>query len=897
MEGLASGAVGRSASFDGHTYDLIAGRLVRGNEDVRIGSRAAALLTLLLSRAGQDIDKAEISNAVWPGLTVEEVNIRVQVAALRKALGDQGKPPRFISNVAGRGYRWIAATRFGDEPEQAVAPSELIGRSDTLAEIYRAVLTNRLTTLTGAGGIGKTSLAREALSRHDRSHSCHFVDLAAIRSGDDVADAIRRALGAKAVSPDPILSVAAAIGSGPTIIVLDNCEHVIAGARDVVAQLLGHRESLTVLATSREALGLELEAELKIGPLEFPQPGDRAGTDAETLASHSAVELFIARLRDVAPARRLDHRGLLRTASICRQLGGVPLAIRLVASRAADADLDALSRDLGDWLSLPSAGPETGRHETLKAAIEWSYRLLLPREQRLLRAASAFRADFDLNDLRVIDPDADPATAERLVEKSIFERADDRYRLLETTRAFAQGVVGSEVTLLRNGHAKAILSLFPVEIDWQSAPDRRLLSRTDDVRAALDWSFDGGDPAVGIALLARSAPLWFAQLLLFEYRDRLERVIAGGVSGDEHEVQLCTAFAVASFSTGGSLDRIIEISSHARDLAARAGADRLELRNLWALCGLLIFAGRLPAAMAQAERYEVVAKRTGDQELIDSADRMLARTYGYLGRNQAARRHADRCMATSAAIVGRSIFQLDQRIMALGNFGRVAWTQGQPDEAVAAIREMVDECVAVDHVPTSCLALAESACMTFLWAGAMEDARHSIDLLKDIAARYSLTRWQDWAQRYEEGYDLLDPEQWEAPVFRRYWKPPSLSHALHCATVHPALVTNEAVAHADTAEADTFTSEILRGAAEQIMGVNPDRKALEEAQALLARSLDLTRAQGALSLELRTTMSIARLKTLDGRASEGRDDVEAVLGRFKEGFGTMDLRRAARILA
>jgi predicted ATPase len=895
MDGLATSASSRRASFDGYTYDLIAGRLARGDEDIRIGSRASALLSLLLSRSGQDVGKAEISTAVWPGLTVEEVNIRVQIAALRKALGDQGKPPRFISSVAGRGYRWIAPTEFGEATDDDRGPSQLIGRAETLATISTLLANNRLVSLTGSGGIGKSSLAREALDQCQRSHSCHFVELAAIRSQDDVADAIRRSLGAKAVSPDPILSAAAAIGTGPTIVVLDNCEHVVAGARSVVEKLLDRLPSLTVLATSREALGMEGEAELEVAPLEFPKPGDRAGTDAETLSSHSAIAMFVARLREVAPERRLDHRALLRIASICRQLGGVPLAIRLVASRAGDADLDAMSRDLGDWLSLPCTDVEAGRHGTLKAAVDWSYRLLLPSEQRLLLAASMFRAEFDLSDLRALAPEANVRTAERLVQQSMFVRAGNGYRLLETTRAFALDIAGDETTALRNGHARAILDLFPNEVDWQAAPDPHLLSRIDDVRAALDWSFGDGEASTGIALLARSAPIWFAQLLLFEYRDRLARIIGPSIVGDANEVLLCTAFAVASFSTGGNLDRIIETSAHARDLAASAGADRTELRALWALCGLHIFAGQLPEAMVQSERYEAVAKRTGDQELIDSADRMLARTYGYLGRNEAARLHADRCMTTSAAIVGRSIFQLDQRIMALGNFGRIAWTQGQPDQGVAAIMEMVEECVAVDHVPSTCLALAESACMTLLWAGAMEDARHAIDLLKDTASRYSLARWQDWAQRYEEGYDLLDPDRWDAPVIRRYWRPPSLSHALHCATVHPALVSSEAMAHVERGGVDTFTSEILRGAAEQIMGVTPDRHALEQAEALLSRSLHITRLQGALSLELRTAMSIARLRELEGRAADGRAGVEAVLERFKEGFGTMDVRRARRI--
>lgn len=890
----------RSAQFDAFEFDLLAGRLSREDRELKLGSRATALLRILLENAGSDVGKAEISDAVWPGITVEDVNIRVQVSAIRKALGDQGKQSRFISNVSGLGYRWIAPTRFTSDGAIDARASQLVGRSGDVETLWGLVGTERFVMIVGTGGIGKTSVAREVgqIWTERNGSGAAFVDFAAVSDAAMVGDAIRSAIGAPNVAADPVNSIVAALASEMRLILFDNCEHVMEGVRDAAQRILDTCDGVHILATSREASGLAIEHVFELDPLEFPRPGDGGGTDAESLISRSAVELFVRRM-DLDPAAGIEHRLLLRIASICRQLDGVPLAIELVARQASGRDIEMVSRDLADELSEARAPRAGSRHQSLRAAIDWSYRLLSPADQRVFRAVSVFRSDFAIADAAAIMTGADGDALERLAAKSMIARADKGFRLLETMREFAtqKANEAGELEADRLSHARRLLSFFPDPPDWEAQPDPDWEGRIDDLRAALDWLIAGkADRGMGGALLARSAPLWLGNYLFFEYRDRIEVLLDEEDGAADHELPLAAAFAVISFSTGAQIPKVIAMATRALALAEATSNPTYELRARWALVGGSIMAGNYRGALLHARNYAETAKTMEDATLAITGQRMLARAHNYMGDQRAAQTHAQAALAAVPASSSRNIFVMDHRIMALGNLARISWCRGFPDRALALAGEMMEEAAALGHAPTTCLAVAENGCNITLWSGDRLGAQRSIGVLRETADRYAFPRWQDWVNRFEEAYDLTAPERMDDPVVRRYWVPPTLFHAFHAAALHPSLVTPEALGAVEADDAIWCAADILRGTAEQIMGVTPDIPALAQAEAMLMRAATLAEAQGALSFELRVALSLHRLHALRGRERDGREVVAHILNRFTEGFGTVDVRRAQAIV-
>lgn len=900
MEQSQARLVHRNAQFDAFEFDLLAGRLRRDDRELKLGSRAAALLRILLENAGTDVGKAEISDAVWPGITVEDVNIRVQISAIRKALGDQGKQSRYISNVSGLGYRWIAPTRFVSDGELEARASTLVGRAGDIERLWDLVEAERLVTIVGTGGIGKTSVAREVgqIWTERNGSGAVFVDFATIADPALTGDAIRSALGAPNVAADAVVSVIAALGAERRLILLDNCEHVMEAARGAAERILEHCEGVHILATSREVSNLPMECIFALDPLDFPRPGDGGGTDTESLIARSAVELFVRRM-NLDPSARLEHRLLLRIASICRQLDGVPLAIELVARQAGGRDIEAIARDLAEELSqarAPRAGP---RHQSLRAAIDWSYRLLSPEDQRVLRAVSTFRSAFSAADAAAIVGEMDSAALERLVAKSILARSDAGFRLLETMRDFAASKADElgEQAADRFAHARHLLSLFPDPPDWEAPPGLEWAGRIDDLRAALDWLIAGAaDRQAGCALLACSAPLWLANYLFFEYRDRIEAVLDAGDANGDHALPLAAAFAVISFSTGGQIPKVIAMAERALALADAAASPTYALRARWALVGGSIMAGNYRGALAHARRYAETARSMDDPALAITGQRMLARAHNYIGDQRAAQTHAEAALTAVPKASSRNIFLMDHRIMALGNLARILWCRGFSDRALALADEMVEEAVALGHAPTTCLAVAENGCNITLWSGDRMGAQRSITLLRETADRYAFPRWQDWVNRFEEAYDLTDPDRLEDPVVRRYWAPPTLFHAFHAAALHPSLVTPEALGAVERDDAIWCAADILRGTAEQIMGVTPDVPALAQAEAMLTRAAAIAETQGALGFELRAALSLNRLRRLQGRERDGREAVARILNRFTEGFGTIDVRRAQAIV-
>lgn len=426
-------------------FQLYAARklLLHQGEPVRLGGRAIDLLLALVRRPGQLLSQRELVAQVWPNTIVEDSSLRVHVAALRRALRHGAEGHNYISNVPGRGYSFSAAVTARDDgaaaprkPAALVRLSSVIGRAHDLECVADRLRANRLVSVVGPGGVGKSTLAMAAAAKShaDFAGGILHLDVGSIACGHGLAQEVER-LAPQAMAPGALL-------------LLDNCEHLVGPASAIVEQLLSSAAGLSVLATSRETLLVDGESVLRLAPLALPPAHGKAPANPN---AYPALQLFLDRARKACDAFELDAANLDLAADICRRLDGLPLALEIAAAAVAALGLKGLSEQLAcQQLALRAArrnGP--ANQASLLACHGWSYALLPAHEQMLLRRLAGFTSSFSLESACAIAADVD-MTAQQLtralmslVSKSLvmadFHGAETRYRLLHTARAFAAG--------------------------------------------------------------------------------------------------------------------------------------------------------------------------------------------------------------------------------------------------------------------------------------------------------------------------------------------------------------------------------------------------------------------------------------------------------------------------
>ena len=394
--------------------------LLEGEAPVRLGGRARDLLIALLEQAGQVITKEALSARLWPNIVVEEGTLRVHVAALRKALRDGQEGRRYIANIPGRGYAFVGELVATDEPDPAAEASpepplsmvRLFGRSEVVETLSTRLAQQRLITITGPGGIGKTSVALAVADRMrpQLPDGVCLVDFAPLVDSKLVPTALASALGIGVVSENPLPSLVALLRNRAMLIVLDNCEHVIDTAASLAESLLQGSARLRILATSREAMRVPGEILFRLAPLEMPEASD--GLTAPIAMTYSAVQLFIERAAMCLGEFSLTDVHAPAVANICRRLDGIPLAIEMAAGRVDVFGISGLAGVLDDRFRLAMRGRRTAlpRHQTLSTTLDWSYQLLPETERLALRRLAVFAGFFTITEatgVLVDDGDAD----------------------------------------------------------------------------------------------------------------------------------------------------------------------------------------------------------------------------------------------------------------------------------------------------------------------------------------------------------------------------------------------------------------------------------------------------------------------------------------------------------
>lgn len=918
--------------------------LLRGDRPVRLGSRALELLRMLVQHPGRLLSKAELIACAWPDTHVHEDNLKVSIAALRRAVGDAGSTLPIIATVPGRGYRFVATVEVEHAPPTDApaavmtcrdgglpALPAIIGREDDIARIAEMLAWRRFLTIAGPAGVGKTTVAvaaaRQAAAFHPDG-AC-FVDFAAIGDSHLVAAAIAATTGSSGTQKDMLGGIVERLQGRRMLLIFDNCEHVLDAASVAADHIRGALPDIAILATSREAFRSRAETVYRLSPLSCPAAD--AGVDRDRAMGFAAVALFVARAGEAA-GFVMDDTNAAAVAAICRRLDGIPLAIELAAPRLRDGDPVTLLRLLDGSFEALSYGPAQAplRHQTLLATLDWSYRLLSEVEAAVLRLLSVFAGIFTLEDaVGVAETLAHPAEAiaiciESLAGKSLLSAhfADGvmQYRLLDATRSYAAGRLrgAGEMRQACAAHAQFLLDVFEraeSEWHWRVREDWTALygPHANDLRRALDWAFgEDGDPALGIRLTACALPLWDELSSVDESSRYLRRALqspACEASAASVRMKLATAHAWR-LSYTERFDPAAEAAwLESLRLAELTGDIDYQLRAQWGLAMLWCYGGRHCQALASLRRFEALRETASDRAAAPAGERLRIITEFYLGDvsgahealRQLTRRHdhADR-----RARIAR--FQIDSHVGMQTSLGFVAWISGHPREAAAAAQAALE--AAAGHGVSQANVLVLSVIPIAWWSGRIEAVEQHVSTLASNVSRRDIAIWAPSVRFYG---GLIRMVRGDATAIDEVRSVLAARRASGFLIRLPSSLTILAEAALDLGALDVARESL--GAALEVMARSEERWCQPDVlrvQGLVRRregdmagaerdlhaAMTMAAGSGARFFELRAALALAEAWAADGRGEDAGAVLSPILARCDAGDETADLLAARRLL-
>jgi predicted ATPase/DNA-binding winged helix-turn-helix (wHTH) protein len=929
--------------------------LSEDGKPLRLGSRAFDILVALIERAGHTIPKEELIARAWPDTIVEEAALRVHVAALRKALGDGRAGKRYIANLPGRGYAFIAPVTRENALSATASPTgmaevgnlpalltRVVGRDDVISRLAQQLDRRRFLTIVGPGGIGKTTVAVAVADavRASYSDGAWCAELASLSDHDLVPSALCALLGIRLSGVNPLLELTGWLRDKHILIVLDSCEHVVGAAASLAEAILKAAPHLGILATSREPLRAEGEWLHRLAPLELP-PQTRIFANAAEALRYSAVELFNERATATTDRFVLDDTDVPAVLEICRRLDGVPLALELAAARVDTFGVGGLAARLDGRFSVLTSGRRTAlpRQQTLRATIDWSYDLLPEPERRLLRHLAVFVGGFTheaatavveaaaIADVSLIDSIAN------LVAKSlvVFEASTSpaRWRLLETIRAYAllKLAESSEIDSAQGRHASYFCQALALPSSGSGSglsneEVTRCVREIDNVRAALDWSFSPlGDIAIGVDLTASYAPVWRRLSLMAECRERCERALIGfeasKISNTRVEMRLQLALGRALVDAMAPAEQTKIILTRALELANVLGDLDAQASALRTLQGVLVYRGEYGRARSVTEQLRQIADRIGDPALLAVADRLMGNTLLTLGKPREAQQFLERVLRSSipAEDPRVPISQLsDDRAMARAMLARALWLQGFAKKARSEAEASLEELRGADYQLSFSRVVYFGFGRIVPMIGDFAAAERAITRMIEVATSFDAPFWQtagrllegklaiergqfaEGAAALREAFDTCSRTGWRIsyPEFKG-----ALAQALAgVGQIDAALgAVNEAVASAGQGENGQvwYVPELLRIKGEMLLQQAGDRSAAS-AEDCFDQAGEMAHEQGALFWELRIALSQARLLRSQGRSADAMGILQSVYDRFTEGFETTDLRAGRALL-
>jgi non-specific serine/threonine protein kinase len=667
----------RKRSTPDVAISLERGCLLRGGQEIRLRAKTFHVLAYLHEHRGRLVPKEDLFRAVWPDTFVSDDSLTKCIREIREALGDGDH--QLLKTVARRGFILDAPLVTDSQASLARIPATIepsdrhshnlpapltsfIGRQQEIAELVGLLPSARLLTLTGAGGSGKTRLAlqvaRQVLDRF--SDGVWLADLAPLAEPALVAQTVASILEVRqAPNRTLVETLSDQLRNRRLLLVLDNCEHLITASAELAETLLRASAGLTILATSREALGIAGETTWRVPSLTLPDPDlevrlppSRAKRAAASLAeanggggtpdptnrsgdllAYEAIQLLVARAAAVDSGFTITSGNAGTVADVCRRLDGIPLAIELAAARLKVLSIEQIHARLDDRFRLLASTQRAaiGRQRTLEATVDWSYDLLSDDERLLLRRLSAFAGGWTLEAAEhvcagdAIEREEVLDLMSRLVDKSLVTVDEGaggrrRYRYLETVRQYAWERLqqSGEADAVRARHFEFFLDLARgAEPELWKAEQLQWLDRLqiehDNIRAALEWGLasdrSGSD---ALELAARLQMFWTKRNYLAEGRHWLERAFAGCAA--------CPAARRAHALTGlggivffqGDFDRAKGLLEEAGALALTTGDPATAALAFGILTYALLESGDFAGAARRASESMAAARASGD---------------------------------------------------------------------------------------------------------------------------------------------------------------------------------------------------------------------------------------------------------------------------------------------
>lgn len=905
--------------------------LLENGQVCPIGSRALEILICLIERAGQIVTKQELVNHVWPDTFVHEANLRVNVSGLRKALGDGRNGRRFILNVTGQGYSFVGLVRSRETapprdlpPPKAAARHNLpiqagqpLGREADIDSVTLHVPMRRCVTIAGPGGMGKTTVAVAVAERLLRLYDdgVWFVDLSAVSDGHMITPTVAHVLGLSLQAGNSLTTLANYLADKRLLLVLDNCEHVIDGAASLAETVLSVARDVAILATSRETLRIGNEWVHWLPPLEMPS-SDYAVSVEEALLS-PAVRLFV----DCAAANLDDFtlrpEDVAVVVDICRRLDGLPLGIQLAAARVDIFGLKGLAAVLDDPFVLLTEGRRGAlpRQQNLLRTLEWSYRLLTPVEQAVLRRLSVFRGDFTLDGALAVaeggEIDAEhiyssvlTLSAKSLIRGDILSVSEHpHHRMLHVTRTYlSQKLENSdELRDVSRRHACFLLDLLAKaeahwgvfeRLEWTEIYGGNIA----DIRSAIDWAFSPeGDPALGVRLTAAALPLGYQLSQIHDFRGRVERALLNCRRIEPPqplaEMRLNIALGVLTHNISGPAGRT---AAYGRAIEISLQLDRpvYQAEPLLGLAVTLQGSAAYQLTIEAASEAWKIGQAAQEPMAVLAAERILAQAHHFNGDLDRSERLAQQVIdhpAPRLPLIYCIATPVHRRISMQIIRARNAWLRGRPaaaDEHMEAAMRLA-RC---DGVFSLCPTLTFGSIPLALWNGQDELAKEFTMLLAEQSKRFSLEFWAKWVSSFEAILKIRSGERDFQEITPDFLQQPETF-----ATFCPDLLVPEAVFRADSGACGWCAAEIRRIQGEWLLA---ERSAggVQAAEALFREAVDLAVAQGAVAWELRAAVSLGRLLRSTGRIEEARRVVAKPLGRVQPGCVTADIEEATALL-
>lgn len=942
----------RERSFSFGPFLLVPERqaLMRDETPVRIGGRALDILTALVERPGEVVAKRELMARAWPNLAVEEGNLKVNMATLRRALGEGRGPAKYIATVVGRGYRFVAPVHLSGPPPPSIdagaapkrrhnlpaATTRIVGRAEAIEGILRDLGEARIVSVVGPGGIGKTTVALAVAEQAvgQSRDGVWLVDLSSLSDPSLVPNAIATAIGLVAQSADILAALSEFLRDREMLLLLDNCEQIIDGVASCVDHILAAAANVKVLATSREPLRLKGERVRRLPGLGTPSAS--SAPSAEEALAFPAVQLFVDRATDRVESFNLSNVDAPIAAEICRRLDGLALAIELAATRVDAFGVGGLLDQLDNRFRLLEgwrAGPE--RHRTLMATIDWSYELLPDAERQLLRQVSIFAGGFTLEAAAAIAAQGDASVVAQgisnLVSKSLITldsaAPTGRWRLLDTIRAYAlqRLAAGNELQITARRHAEYLRDF--VLRSSGSSPDQQpataelvMYSREiGNVRAALDWSFSPtGDAGIGIELTSAFVPVWVFNGLLDEVYERADRALHGLTFDPKLDLlltnRLYLGLGLALLHTTRSAKLARAALTNALEGARKLDDVKTQFIALWVLWILYANSGQVREALLTASEYKRTAQRMNDPGVFLVAERLIGVAEHFGGRHLEAQRHFEHLLNHYVAPRDQSHtawLRYDQLILTKAMRARVMAFQGYLDQAVALMTDSLDAVIANKN--SSILEVLRLAAFPILMmTGNTAAAEQAVRDLSRSAITFDGPFWLKAARcmqaslQIERGeldqgitslravLDDLGQSGW-AVNYPEYLGILAKGVSQEGRPDDAVIIVDEGLETAKKSGEEYYVPELLRIKG-QILAKRSTGADFAAAAQCFAEGLSVARDQGALLFELRNAMSIAELEYMQGRAEAARQVLAPVYARFTEGFGYPDLQSARALL-